>query len=486
MGDDLAQLDATAQAELVRNGDATPTELVTAAITRIEQLQPKLNALTTNRFERALDEAAQSDAGTGHAGPDAPFRGVPFLVKDLAIPMAGEPAHEGMRALKEAGFTAPITSHLARRWQEAGFIVLGRTNSPELGIMPTTEPASYGPTRNPWNTDRTSGGSSGGSAAAVASGMVPAAHASDGGGSIRIPAACCGLVGLKTSRGRVSVGPGSGEIACPLSVQFALTRTVRDAAALLDVAAGPEPGDPFVAPAPSRPFRDQVGADPGSLRIGLMTTMPGSEESVHQDCVAAAETTARLLEAAGHRVEVAHPEAFDNPERMDAFIPLWSALAASNLAIWGRALGRELGEDDVEPLTWLLADHGRRVDAVAYTDALSAMQLFAGHFMQWYADGWDLLLTPTLGEPPPELGVLNTPEEPFVGFGRAAAFTPYSPVANQTGQPAISLPVATGADGMPVGVHLVADYGREDVLLRVAAQLETAAPWADRQPGVHA
>ncbi len=491
MGDDLAQLDATAQAELVRNGDATAIELAQAAIARIEALQPKINALTTDRFERALEEAALTDEGKGVAAAGAPFRGVPFLVKDLAIPMAGEPAHEGMRALKEAGYTAPVTSHLARRWQAAGFIILGRTNTPELGIMPTTEPVAYGPTRNPWNTDRSSGGSSGGSAAAVASGMVPAAHASDGGGSIRIPAACCGLVGLKTSRGRVSVGPGSGEIARPLSVQFAVTRTVRDAAALLDVAAGPEPGDPFVAPAPSRPYRAEVGAEPGSLRIGLMTTIPGSEERVHPDCVAAAETAARLLEAAGHRVDIGHPEAFDNPARLEAFIPIWSAMAASNLAIWGRALGRELGQDDVEPLTWLLADHGHRVDAVAYTDALFAMQSFSRRFMEWWSGGapdggWDLLLTPTLGEPPPELGVLNTPDEPFVGYGKAAAFTPFTPACNQNGQPAISLPIAQGADGMPVGVHLVADYGREDVLLQVAAQLEAAAPWADRRAVVHA
>ncbi len=486
MGDDLAQLDATAQADLVRRGDATPTELVTAAIARIEALQPTLNALTTNRFERALDEAKLADEGEGKARPEAPFRGVPFLVKDLAIPMEGEPEHEGMRALKESERIAATTRHLARRWQDGGLIVLGRSSSPELGIMPTTEPAAYGPTRNPWNTDRSSGGSSGGSAAAVASGMVPAAHASDGGGSIRIPAACCGLVGLKTSRGRVSVGPGSGEIARPLSVQFAVTRTVRDAAALLDVAAGREPGDPFVAPAPPRPYRELIGQEPGSLRIGVMTTKPGTDEPVHPDCVAATDATARLLEAAGHTVDAAHPEAFDHPERMDAFIPLWSAMAASNLARWGRVLGRELGKDDVEPLTWMLAEHGRTVDAVAYTDALFSMQTFARRFMQWWADGWDLLLTPTLGEPPPELGVLNTPEEPFLGYGRAATFTPYSPVANQTGQPAISLPMSQGTDGMPVGVHLVADWGREDLLLQVAAQLEHAAPWVDRQPGVHA
>jgi amidase len=480
---DPAEPDVTAQAHSVRVGELSATELVTAAIARIEKLQPELNALTTSRFERALEEAHAADQVT--APKDAPLRGVPFLVKDLAIPMAGEPAHEGMRALKDAGYVAPVTSHLARRWQDAGLIVLGRTSTPELGIMPTTEPAAYGPTRNPWDTERTPGGSSGGSAAAVASRMVAAAHASDGGGSIRIPAACCGLVGLKTSRGRTSVGPGNGEIARPLSVQFALTRSVRDAAALLDVAAGPEPGDPIVAPPPARPFREEVGADPGSLRVGIMTTGPGSDEPVHPDCVAAAEQTARLLEAGGHRVEVGHPPVFDEPGRMESFIPIWSAMAASNLARWGRALGRELGEDDVEPLTWMLAQHGRKVDAVAYTDALFAMQTFSGRFMQWWADGWDLLLTPTLGEPPPKIGVLNTPDEPFVGYGRAGTFTPYTPVCNQTGQPAISLPIGQAADGLPVGVHLVAAYGREDLLLRVAAQLEDAAPWSDRLPPVH-
>ena len=486
MGDDLAQLDATAQAALVRNGDATPSELVEAAIARIETLQPTLNALTTNRFERALDDAKLADAGEGVATADAPFRGVPFLLKDLAIPMAGEPAYDGMRALKEAGYVATETSHLARRWQEAGFIILGRTNTPELGIMPTTEPEAYGPTHNPWDTDKTAGGSSGGSAAAVASGMVPAAHASDGGGSIRIPAACCGLVGLKTSRGRISVGPGSGEIARPLSVQFAVTRTVRDAAALLDVAAGPEPGDPFVAPHLARPYADLLGSEPSPLRIGLMTTMPGTDEPVHPDCVAAAETAARLLEASGHKVEIAHPSALDTPERLDAFIPIWSTMAASNMARLGRLIGRELGQDDVEPLTWLLADHGHKVDSVAYTDALFAMQSFARRYMQWWSDGWDLLITPALGEPPPDLGVLSTPDDPYVGFGKGATFTPYTPAANQNGQPAISVPISQGADGMPAGVQLIADYGREDLLIQLAALLEVGAPWSDRRPAVHA
>jgi amidase len=217
-----------------------------------------------------------------------------------------------------------------------------------------------------------------------------------------------------------------------------------------------------------------------------MTTMPGSSEPVHADCVGAAELTGRLLEQAGHHVEVAHPPAYDDTARLDAFIPMWSAMAASNLAVYGRVLGRELGEADVEPLTWRLAEHGRQVDAVAFQDALAAMQGFNRRFLQWWEDGWDLLVTPTLGEPPPALGVLSTPDDPFVGFGRAATFTPYTPVCNQTGQPAISLPLVQGDDGLPVGVHVVAAWGREDLLLRVAAQLEAAAPWADRRPAVHA
>jgi amidase len=476
---ELAPLDATAQAELVRQQEITPVELVEAAIERIEALQPRLNALTTERFERARDEAASPQL------PAGPFRGVPFLLKDLACTIADEPAYEGMRALKEADYRAPVTSHLARRYRAAGLVVLGRTNTPELGIMPTTEPASFGPTRNPWDVDRTPGGSSGGAAAAVASGMVPFAHASDGGGSIRIPAACCGLVGLKTSRGRVSVGPAADEIARPLSVQFAVTRSVRDAAALLDVAAGAEPGDPVVPAAPSRPYAAVVRQDPPPLRVGLMTTAPGRDEPVHPDCVAGAERAARLLEAAGHHVEVSHPGALDTDERMAAFIPLWSAMAAANVAGWGAAIGRELGEDDVEPLTWLLAEHGRAVDAVTYTRGLTVMGTFAREVATWWEDH-DLLLTPTLGEPPPALGVLSTPDEPFAGYARAGTFTPYTPLFNQTGQPAISLPLSTGADGMPVGVHLVAAYGREDLLLQVGAQLETAAPWAGRRPAVHA
>jgi amidase len=482
---DLSALDATAQAALVASGDVTPAELVEAAARRIEALQPRLNALTTDRVERAVDEARAASFPDGPL-PDGPFRGVPFLVKDLACPMAGEPAHEGTRVLKDHGHVADADSHLARRYREAGLVVLGRTNTPEFGIMPTTEPASYGPTRNPWDLERTPGGSSGGSAAAVAAGLVPVAHASDGGGSIRIPAACCGLVGLKTSRGRVSVGPAGGELRYPLGVQFAVTRSVRDAAALLDVAAGPEPGDPVTPPPPPRPYRELAEVEPPRLRIGVMTTMPGTGDPVHADCVAGAEAAAELLEAMGHHLEVAHPGAFDETDRITAFAVLWSSQTAVNVRLVEEIVGRRLGAADFEPLTWELAVRGREVSAVDHALAVHAMQQWCRRFMQWWADGWDLLLTPTLGEPPVGFGVLSTPDEPIHGFARAGTFTPYTPAMNQTGQPAISLPLHHDDAGLPIGVQLAAAPGREDLLLQVARQLETAAPWADRRPPVHA
>jgi amidase len=484
--DDLAALDATGHAELVRSGQASPLELIDAAITRIEALQPTVHALTTDRFDRARTEAASPDL------PDGPFRGVPFLFKDLVCAFEGEPAYEGMQALKDADHRSPVTTNLARRFRDAGLVVLGKASSPELGIMPTTEPTSYGPTHNPWDVARTPGGSSGGSAAAVASGMVPAAHASDGGGSIRIPASCCGLVGLKTSRGRISIGPTLGELSRFLSVQFTVTKSVRDCAALLDVAAGAEVGDPVPAPPNPRPFVDEVGADPGRLRIGVMTTMPETGEPVHPDCVAAAEHAAKLLETLGHHVEVSHPAACDEPDRISSFIPIWATLAASSLDAFGAVLGRELTADDVEPITWWQAELGRSQRGTDFLDAITRMQAFSRRVLRWWADtvdgggGFDLLLTPTLGEPPIELGVLQDPEQPLQGYARSATFTPYTPVANQTGQPAISLPLHENADGLPIGVHLVAAYGREDLLLRVASQLETADPWADRRPPVFA
>lgn len=486
MGDPLAELDATAQADLVRRGDATPLELVDAAITRIEEIDGELNAVVIRRFDEARAEAAAPL-------PDGPFRGVPFLTKDLRCTTTGEPQTDGMRFLKEAGWRARETTHLARRFRDAGFVNLGRTNSPEIGLVPTTEPEAWGATHNPWDVTRSPGGSSGGSAAAVASGMVPCAHASDGGGSIRIPASACGLVGLKPSRGRVSIGPGLGELTGFLSVQFALTRTVRDTAALLDVCAGAEPGDPMVAPPPARPFAELAATPPPRLRIGLMRRAPRDGTAIHPECIAAVEGAAHLLESLGHVVEESHPTALENGDVGAWFGAIWGVNAHSALDAWGKAVGRPVTEDDVEPGTWAMAEIGRSASTLDYLAAVNRSQLWTREVASWWtpqddgAAGFDLLLTPTLAEPPVPLGTFAaTRDEPWKGSLRAGAFTPFTPMINLTGQPAISLPLHQTADGLPVGVQLVAAYGREDLLLSVAAQLETAAPWRDRRPRVHA
>ncbi len=478
MSDDFAGLDATAQAELVRLGQCSAEELVEAAITRIETVDPQVRAFTTTRFDRARDEAAGDLA-------DGPFRGVPFALKDLSCTLEGEPSYDGVPVLVREDYRAPVTSSLAARFQRAGLVIMGRTSTPELGIMPTTEPLAFGPTHNPWDVTRTPGGSSGGSAAAVASGMIPFAHASDGGGSIRIPAACCGLVGLKTSRGRTSVGPGSDDLARPLSVQFAVTRSVRDAAALLDAVVGPEVGDPITPAAPSSRYATQVNTEPAPLRIGIMTTLPGTKDPAAAECVAAVEATAKLLESAGHHLERSHPAPFDEDGRMSAFVPIWSSMAAANLLAIGRRIGRPVTDRDVEPLTWWLAGRGRDVTGGDLLDALSAMGAWSRRFLQWWAGGFDLLLTPTLGELPVELGVLQTPDDPVSGFARGGTFTPFTPVANQTGQPAISLPIAQSQEGLPIGVHFVAAPGREDLLLQMAGFLERAIGWSRRRAPIH-
>ncbi len=485
MTDDFATLDATAQAELVRSGQVTALELVDAAINRVEKLNPELNAVITPLFDRARQQAAGPL-------PDGPFTGVPTLFKDLGCAIEGEPYHEGMRFLKDAGYVSPHTDNLARQYFDAGFVVLGRTNTPELGLVPTTEPKAYGPTHNPWQRGRTTGGSSGGSAAAVASGMVPVAHANDGGGSIRIPASCCGLVGLKPTRGRTSTGPELNDISQFLITELCVSRTVRDTAGVLDAVNGPFPGDATQAPAPVRPYRDEVGADPGRLKIGLQTTNPIGDTPVHADCVTAAESAAKLLESLGHSVEVAAPAGFDNDDLVMQFGAVWAADCSYLLDDWGRKVGRPVTAADVEILTWALADMGKTVTAAqlvgAVTDAMKANRKAA----LWWApepegSGFDLLLTPTLGEPPVPHGTFDsTPDDPLGGFFRSAAFVPFTAQFNVSGQPAINLPLHWNDEGLPIGVQLVAAFGREDLLLRVAAQLESAQPWIDRHPPVFA
>lgn len=477
MSDDVLDLDATAQAELVRTGQVSPAELVDGAIARIERLNPHLNAVIHTRFEQARDETASG------ALPDGPFRGVPFLFKDIFCAVQGDPYHHGTRILKNAGFRAMHTDELARRYLAAGFAYLGRTNVPELGLMPTCEPEAYGPTLNPWDPARTCGGSSGGSSVAVATGMVPLAHANDGGGSTRVPAAVCGLVGLKPSRGRTSLGPMTDPVASPLPSELCVSRTVRDTAAVLQAVHGPGPGDSVMAPPPLRPFTEEIGADPGRLRVGLLVHDPMGLATVHPDNVAAAEETGRLLESLGHVVDYGFPPPLSDAGFPDRFTAMWTCTLPAGLDAFAMLLGRPVTADDVEPLTWELAQRGRSYSGPEAMASKAASMAYGREVSRWWS-GYDLLLTPTLATPPVEHGAFVTPADPFEGFKRAAEFIPFTAAFNISGQPAISLPLHGDSEGRPLGIQLVAAYGREDVLLRVASQLEQACPWEHRRPPV--
>lgn len=477
--DPIGDLDATAQAELVRTGEVTPGELVDIAIARIERLDPELNAVIHRHFERARDEAAGPL-------PDGPLRGVPFLLKDLAGGhRAGDPCHWGTRFLRDASYTTATSSYLVEKFQRAGLVVVGRTNVPELGAWTTTEPEAYGPTCNPWNTRHSCGGSSGGSAAAVASGMVPVAHASDGGGSIRNPASQSGLVGLKPTRGRISLGPEVGEAWAGMAMEFALSRSVRDTAVLLDAVSGHMPGDPYATPVRVRPFREELTAAPGTLRVGLVGDVEGV--AVAPDCREAVTVAGRSLEDLGHRVESSQPDALGDPAMAGPILKIISSCQARDIARFGEAIGRELGAADMDADNWAVTEIGRGVSAGDYQGAVETHHRFSRRMAAWWEDGFDLLVTPTIPEPPPKLGELvPDPASPLRGFLRSGQLTPFMIPFNVTGQPAISLPLHWNADGLPIGVQLVAAFGREDLLIRVAAQLEQAMPWADRRPPVHA
>ncbi len=487
MADQLAQLDALAQAALVRAGEATPLELVDAAIARIETLNPRLNAVITPLFEKARDQAISPQL------PNGSFKGVPFLLKDFGCHSAGDPYHQGSRFLKDLGWTAKEDTYMAAKLRAAGFIFLGKTNTPEFATMPTTEPEAYGPSRNPWNTEHSTGGSSGGAGAAVASGMVPAAHANDGGGSTRVPASECGLVGLKSTRSRVSLGPEYGEVWQGLVNEHVVTRSVRDTAAILDAIAGPMPGDPYFATPPTRPFLAEVGADPGVLRIGVLADFPGQATPLHPDCVAAVHATAQLLSALGHTVEESSPSALnDEQERRRQVWAILTSAIASHIDTLGKQTGKAVTQDDVEIHTWAMVEIGRARTATRYIEALEWLQADTRRLARWWQPedgtaGFDILVTPTIAEPPPRLGeFVSTPENPLGGARRSATLMPFTVPFNVTGQPAISLPLHWNSAGLPIGVQLVAAYGREDVLFRIAAQLEQAKPWADQWPAVRA
>lgn len=480
---ELSRLDAMAQAELVRRGEVSPRELVDAAIARIEKTNPAVNAVVTTAFERAHDEAAtfEKEARSGRR----PFLGVPFLMKDIGGQEAGAPHHMGMKCLKRANWTEATSSHFTEKLRAAGFVSLGRTNTPELALLPTTEPESYGATANPWNLGHSAGGSSGGAAAAVAAGMVPAAHASDGGGSIRIPASHCGLVGLKPTRARASFGPGAGERWSGFSCEHVVSHSVRDTAAILDVVAGRMPGDPYAAAPPSRAYLEEIGADPGRLRIGLLAGSPREGVQVDPACSEAAQIAARALAALGHHVEESSPEAYADTQVGRSFVTLVACNIARSLDAAAEKLGRPLVPEDVENTTWAVGQIGRATAAPTYLAMLEWAHAFGRRMAAWWEGGFDLLLTPTTAEPPPPLGqFVSPPDVPLKGYLRAAPFGAYTFPINMTGQPSISLPLHHTASGLPVGAMLTAAYGREDLLLRVAAQLEQSLPWRERRaPG---
>src|SRR3989475_269308 len=442
--DELAFLDATAQAELARRNEVTPLELVDAAIARIESLNPAFNAVITPMFESARMAAR---------GPlsDGPFCGVPFLLKDIIASYAGVRTASGSMSLRD--FVPNHDSELVVRLKRAGLIVLGKTNTPEFALLPTTEPLMFGPTRNPWESGRIAGGSSGGSASAVASGMVPMAHGNDGGGSIRIPASCCGLFGLKPTRGRNPLGPDTGDILNGLVSEHAITRSVRDSAALLDAPSGPDVGDPYCAPPPERPFLQEVGASPGRLHIAFTTTAP-TGVPIHPDCVHAVEDAAKLCADLGHEVTEARPK-LDAELLSKSFLAVWSAGCAAKMEGSAFLTRRKPTPDLFEELTWALAEQGRRVSGAAYLLAVNALQTIARQIARFFLN-YDVWLTPTLAEPPLPLGSFDPrPGNPLHGVERAMAFIPFTPICNVTGQPAMSVPLFWNGEGLPIGTHFV-------------------------------
>ncbi|MBS3906814.1 MAG: amidase [Syntrophaceae bacterium] len=473
--EEFGSLDALGLAELVRKKQIKPIELVDAAIERVERLNPALNAVVTPMYEQARALALGKI-------PDGPFTGIPFLLKDLGAPCVGVRMSMASAAMRD--FVPDHDSEFVARLKRAGLIILGKTNTPEFGILPTTEPRLFGPCHNPWEVNRTTGGSSGGSAAAVAARLVPMAHANDGGGSIRIPASCCGVFGLKPTRARNPLGPDFGDIFSGLIIDHAVTRSVRDSAALLDATSGPDIGDPYWAPPPARPFLQEVGANPGRLRIAF-TTSAGPEIQVHPDCVSAVYDAAKLCAELGHQVEEAAP--LLNRELVgQSFMVLWSAGCAWTIDGIQMVTGRTITAEQVEPLTWALYEMGRKQSGSVYLLSLSFLQRVARYIAQFFLK-YDIWLTPTLSEPPVPLGAFDSPpENPLYGLRRAEQFVPFTPICNATGQPAMSVPLYWNAEGLPVGVHFVGRFGDEATLFRLATQLESARPWADRKPPVSA
>lgn len=485
----LHELDAIALGHLVRNGELDPVEVVEQTIERIEQVNPTLNAVIHRMYDEARRVAAhwQGEVAANRAG-DAVFCGVPFLLKDLLAEYKGAPFNEGCRALKD--YVSVLDSELVVRQKAAGLVTLGKTNTPEFGGSPVTEPELHGVTRNPWNTAHTPGGSSGGSAAMVAAGVVPLAHANDGGGSIRIPAACCGLFGLKPSRGRNPLGPLFGDLGSGIIYEHVVSRSVRDSAAMLDATSGPDVGDPYFVRPPERPYFEEISHDPGKLRIGFIDRLPrGWHETTepHADCVAGVHDAAKLCEVAGHDVEPVDADVFAQDDMPAVFGPHFAGFTAHVMLYWARQLGRDLTRDDVEDATWDWYQSALGSHPGEYLQAVERAQAFTRRVARWYVNGdYDVLLTPTLAVPPVEVGAFTPdPDAPGQWLSDILNFVAFTYAWNLTGQPAMTVPLVWNEAGLPIGQQFIARHGDEGTLFRLAAQLEQARPWTNRRPAVH-
>ncbi|GAB4040772.1 amidase [Spirosoma gilvum] len=493
--DEYVTHDATALAELVRTGEVTPAELLETAIARAEAVNPQLNAIVTPLYDKGRAMAKElPENGT--------FRGVPFLLKDLELEWAGTPMKSGCRGYQN--YVSTSDSEVIKRLKAAGLVFFGKTNTPEFGLTPYTESKLYGPARNPWKLTHSPGGSSGGSAVAVAAGIVPAATASDGGGSIRIPASCCGLFGLKPSKGRVTLGPRYGELWNGAVTGLAVTRSVRDSAALLDAIAGPMPGDPYFLPAPERPFREEVGREPGKLRIAFSTQalMPG--QAVDPECIQAVQNTAKLLEKLGHTVEEI-PLPYEKSIVTEAFFVNVLSETAATLRELGEYLGRPARRDDVELNTWAqarLAEGFSAADAAYQKRRWNTLNRSMGRLHETY----DLFLTPTLPRQPIAIGTFQNKasEERLLKLvdslgglkylkgsktvddlaERSLGYISFTVITNMTGQPSMSVPLHWSADGLPIGVMFAAKLGDEATLFRLASQLEQERPWFMKRPSL--
>lgn len=470
----LTSRDSLGLAELVRKREVAPGELLEAAITRAEELNPRFNFIAQRHYDYARAKIA-----TGL--PDGPFTGVPWLLKDLNTYIAGEITEGGSRLYR--GHRATVTSELVHRIERAGFVIFGKTTTPEFGLTATTESKLTGATRNPWNAERIAGGSSGGAAAAVAAGVIPAAHATDGGGSIRIPASCCGLFGLKPSRGRVPMGPLRTEGWGGMSTHHAVSWSVRDSAAVLDATHGLEPGSRYSAPTPEGTFLSQVEADPGRLRVALMLT-PFNGAPVDPEVADAVRAAAKLCESLGHQVEEAAP-AIDYAPIAEGSYALMAASVAADVEDYAKATGQTIGPEVLEDIVLATVGYGQTRTARDFARANNAYQAAAVAIARFMAD-YDLILSPTLTHPPLPLGQIDlSPGVDFSTWGqRTGGYAGFTGIFNGTGQPSMSVPLAMSADGLPIGIMFTARYGDEALLFRLAGQLERAAPWADRRPAL--